>query len=71
MKGFQLPKQPGVINSRRRLPAGEPVQDIRIRQFDQLLERFQFGVGQLPESGLGETAHEQIHLAGAAVLGPK
>ena len=54
---------------RDRLLAGEPGQQVGVRQFEQLLILVEFGVGQGGDCSIGEAAEDQVHLAHAAMPG--
>ena len=69
VKGAQPAQQGRRIRRGRDTLAGDPAIKIVIGHFQQLLIFIKFGVCELGNAGIGEAAHQQIHLADAAMPG--
>jgi len=63
----QPPKDRAVVIGRNVDPADDPGEEIAIRNLYQAIEFVEFAVGQVPGFLIGETPHDQVHLAHAAM----
>src|SRR6266704_3194674 len=66
-KGEQQPGHVGVVFGRRRGAAGDPVEEIGIRAFEESLVAAELRIVESGEIRLGERAEDQIGFARAAV----
>ncbi len=69
VKAFQLAKDAGVMVFRNGGGVAQPGIEIAIGHLDQLFEVPKFRTVQRHDLRIGETAHDQVHLAGAAMPG--
>ena len=71
VEGAQAPEQRGIVIRRDLALPRDPAEQVAVRHLDETLELVEVGIPQGADLGIGEAAHDQVHLTRAAVPGPK